>query len=711
MKFLLALVAVAPLACTANRPLPPAPPVPVTAQVVLGDAAATAAVVRVEAPRLRTDTRPLPADVAQYRSISSVRVAPDGSRVAYIMRVPTLDPNAEASIDDHTGGWSVATQLYLVERVSGEVRQLTYGEETPYLPRWSPDGTKLSFLRYRGARPALHVLDMRGGEARVVNVAALNPDNYRWSPDGTSFAFTSFPEPSAAERTETWRGGGVERFDREWRSAALYVVDARAGAGFGANSDQSAQPRRVSQGTQHIQDFEWSPDGQKFAVKTAESADPYHAWGRLRLVIISAKDGAQIRQVQSKHVDIATMAWSPDGRYLAYESASETLSLHNVLRVHDVAGNTTKNVADALDPTLAGFVWAADSSSVIAHVLEHTRSTLYRLSVGGARPRVLARLSHVVRAGSLTTDRTGRYLAVQASSTTEPPAPMLLAIEKKRAKRQSATLQPLVASNPQVADWTLAKSEVIRWQNLEGTTIEGILYNTPHAKSGEKAPLMVLPHGGPDGVSTENFNRWAHYFAARGYSVLLPNYRGGFGRGYQFYAANRGRLGDIEFADIEPGVDHLIATGKVDSDRLYYGGWSWGGYITAWTITKTARYKAAVVGAGIVDVTTQYVTSDINHGYAADWEFKGNPWRQPENFDRANPARRLNDIRTPTLILHGRNDRRVAFVNGMVLYRALADLGVEVSFLAYPREPHSFTEPAHIAHMLEAWAHWYDSHQ
>jgi len=263
--------------------------------------------------------------------------------------------------------------------------------------------------------------------------------------------------------------------------------------------------------------------------------------------------------------------------------------------------------------------------------------------------------------------------------------------------------------NPEVADWTLAETEVVRWES-EGHEIEGVLYQSTHFDGA--GPLMVLPHGGPDSVTQESFSSWAHFFAARGYSVLRPNYRGGFGYGRELYAANRGRLGEIELMDIEAGVDHLIEEGRADPEQLYYGGWSWGGYLSAWTLGHTGdRYRAFVVGAGVTDTVVQYVTSDINHGVVADWEFRGRPWRDPESFARSNPALHFQDATQPTLIIHGENDARVAFVQGQLLYRALEDAEVEVELWAYPREPHGFREPAHTEHMLTQWAAWYDAHR
>jgi len=222
--------------------------------------------------------------------------------------------------------------------------------------------------------------------------------------------------------------------------------------------------------------------------------------------------------------------------------------------------------------------------------------------------------------------------------------------------------------------------------------------------------LIVMPHGGPDSVSRAAFDPWARFFAAHGYAVFKPNYRGGTSYGLAFYSANRGRLGTIEFLDIEAGVDALIARELVDPERLYYGGWSWGGYLTAWTIGHTDRYRAAVAGAAVVDTVNQYVTSDINHGKVADWEYNGRPWKGLAAFDAADPSRSLANATTPTLVLHGDADLRVPFAQGLTLYRALSDLDVETELWVYPGAGHGLRSGAHQVHRLETWLQWYQDH-
>lgn len=660
----------------------------------------TPAAVHVPSPRLRTDTRPLPHDIAQLRRVAWVQIAPDGSRLAYVVRIPVFDPAAAPADDDSAPGWKIEEQIFIARLDGSAPRQVTRGSERASMPRWSPDGKTLAFMRSRGARRVLHLLPADGGEARILDLGDMEPEQYYWSPDGASIAFLATVPQSAEQKADAWRRGGAFSYEEQWRTTALYVVPATGGA-----------PRRVSPadpvfGT--VLEMAWSPDGTRFAVLTAESANPYFTWSQMRLVIIPAQgDAAATAQpLEPKPRAIGQIAWSPDGRYIAYEWAESSLSLLHELRVREVVGTGAGpgmwNASARLDPTLQGFVWAKDSRSLVAHVVERTGSKLYRLSRDGKSARDIGPLGRVLSRGVHST-ADGRFLATTSSTAASPAAPTVVDLTSGRAR--------VVADhNPQVAEWTLARTEIVRWVNPEGVEIEGILHVTPHARPGAAPPLVVLPHGGPDSVSLDDFASWGHYLAARGYSVLRPNYRGGFGYGHAFYVANRGRLGAIEYMDIESGVDALIAAGKADPARLFYAGWSWGGYITTWTITQTQRYRAAMVGAGIVDAVAQYVGSDINHGAVADWEFGGRPWETPEVFTRSNPAHTLRNIKTPTIIFHGERDRRVPLIQGLYLYRALQDIGCKAALWVYPREPHSFFEPAHEVHMLETWARWFDAH-
>lgn len=638
---------------------------------------------------LATDTRPLPRDVAAMRSVRGLTMSADGQQVAYTVRVPSHDPDATPKDDDdQTGGWKVETQLWVVPRTGGTPRQLTHGKEGVSSPTFSPDGRSIAFARDHEGKRRIHVIALDGGEARVVDTGAYEPGDFEWSPDGRSFAFTTTRPHTDEEKLARFRSGGARRFDREWRQRHLFVVDSDGG-----------EPRHVNQGTDTVHLFAWSPDGTRFAVVVADSSDPYERWLRHRIQIISAADGTTIADLETEPSNVHHIRWSPRGTHLAYVRANETLSLMNSLWAFDVESGERSELTAGLDVSLEGFIWSGNGREVIAVTQDETRSVLQRMPLSGS-PSVLRHGERIVwPAGS---DAQGRYMVATTSTGTSPPNPSVIDM-------RTGQVSILTDVNPQVAEWTLADVRVVSWSNASGDTIEGVLFET--AGDGPR-PLMVLPHGGPDSVTQESFSSWGHYFAARGYSVLRPNYRGGFGYGKAFYEANRGRLGDIELEDIEPGVDHLVEEGVADPDQLFYGGWSWGGYLSAWTLGHTGdRYRAFVVGAGVNDTVVQYVTSDINHGEVADWEFRGRPWREPESYARANPALHFQDATQPTLIIHGERDQRVDFVQGQILYRALQDAGCEVEFFAYPREPHGFQEPAHVEHSLTQWAAWYDAHR
>jgi dipeptidyl aminopeptidase/acylaminoacyl peptidase len=392
-----------------------------------------------------------------------------------------------------------------------------------------------------------------------------------------------------------------------------------------------------------------------------------------------------------------SLAWSTDGTQAAWTQCAGALSIANRVFVHSVADAATWAVGAALgDPTIERLHFTPSGKALLLQISERTDTRLVLAPIDGKPTKTLG-------------DDFGVYgqlkpvgkLWVGAYSDPTHRADLVTVDAKGRREL-------LYRANPQLDDFDLGELTVVNWTNSEDTDLEGLLYLPPEAEGPQT--LMVMPHGGPDSVSMRGFNSWARYFVSRGYAVFQPNYRGGTAYGLAHYAANRGRLGQIEQIDIESGVDQLIADGIADPERLVYGGWSWGGYLTAWTIGHTDRYKAAVAGAAVVDVVNQYVMSDINHGVIAEWEYTGNPWTGLEHYDAADPSRSLGNVTTPTLVLHGDADTRVTFASGLTLYRALSDIGVDTDLWVYPGSGHGPHLTAQRVHVVEAWADWYDTH-
>jgi dipeptidyl aminopeptidase/acylaminoacyl peptidase len=631
------------------------------------------------------ESRPTSADLVMLRGASDLALSPGGTRVAFVRATASFDSTAKPSDDDTKAGWSRERQLCVVDVATKAVRQLTQGDAGVASPCWSPDGKSIAFVR----KGALYAMPVDGGEPLKLPTGGLEPASPAYSPDGASLAFLAAAPLADDVKLARWARGGAIRWEQEFAPERLWVMPAAGG-----------EPRAVS-GERHVVSFAWSPDGRTLAAVTSASSDPYVVSNLTTVTLYDAAGGKAVRELGRPASTYESVAWSPDGRYVAVAALRGGLSNLNALLLWDVTSGAVRDLAPNPDRTFAGLAWSADSKSVLALVRARAATTIERFPLAGA-PSALPFAGRVATTNPVT-DPASKRLAFLSATDRSPED--VTVFDPATGRTEVVT-----GLNPEVASWPLGETRVVRWKNAGGQEIEGVLTLAPGAKAGAPAPLVVMPHGGPDDVTTTRFSPLVQYFASRGYSTLRPNYRGSLGYGFAYYAANRNRFGEVEQADIESGVDQLVRDGLADPKKLYFGGWSWGGYICTWTVGHVQRYRAAVAGAAVSDVTHSYSLSDINHGVAAQWEYEGDPWREPEHFDRVNPIRYVTGVKTPLLLIHGQADARVPFAESVQFYRALKDLGREVEFYAYPREDHGFTEPAHRVDYVKRWADWYDAH-
>ena len=258
-----------------------------------------------------------------------------------------------------------------------------------------------------------------------------------------------------------------------------------------------------------------------------------------------------------------------------------------------------------------------------------------------------------------------------------------------------ATFRKLTDTNPQVAHLLLGDAEVVTWKGADGANVEGVLLKPVGYVAGKASPMLVVAHGGPSGAFVNN-NRiggleGGQVWAGRGWAVFYPNPRGSTNYGETFLRANINDWGGGDYTDIMTGVDALVARGIADPDKLAHIGWSYGGYMTAWVITQTTRFKAAMVGAGLTDMWSMYGTNDIPSTLIAYFGGIPNETTLPLYLDRS-ALSHVDRVTTPTLILHGSSDERVPIGQPMELFRALKDRGKTTELVFYPREGHSFSE-------------------
>jgi dipeptidyl aminopeptidase/acylaminoacyl peptidase len=275
-----------------------------------------------------------------------------------------------------------------------------------------------------------------------------------------------------------------------------------------------------------------------------------------------------------------------------------------------------------------------------------------------------------------------------------------------RASLDSWKPQAVTKMTEQVAGWKTGAREVIQWKSKDGAAIEGVLWKPDGFEPGRKYPLLVIIHGGPTGTSIPTLVAAYVYpyleWLSKGALILEPNYRGSAGYGEKFRSLNVRNLGVGDMWDVESGVDHLIGKGMVDPERVGAMGWSQGGYISAFLATNSTKFKAISVGAGISNWVTYYVNTDI-HPFTRHY-LKATPWDDMEIYRKTSPMTNIKKARTPTLIQHGENDRRVPIPNAYELFQGLQDRGVPTKLIVYKDFGHGISRPKE--QVAATWHNW-----
>jgi dipeptidyl aminopeptidase/acylaminoacyl peptidase len=339
--------------------------------------------------------------------------------------------------------------------------------------------------------------------------------------------------------------------------------------------------------------------------------------------------------------------------------------------------------------------WSPDGKEILFLLHDGVRHHLHAVGLKSGRLRPLTEGDRVIAEFSAT----AQHLAFVAAS---PDAPGEIHLATRDGKEERA----LTDLNPHLRQVSLGTTRIVSWESADGRRIEGLLVLP--AGRGQKLPLVVEPHGGPASCHTCGFNPKWQVFAGRGYAVFAPNFRGSSGYGQGFASANADDFGGGDFADVMAGVEMLVAQGIADPQRLAIAGASYGGFMTAWTIGHTDRFRAAVVGAGVTNLHSFFGTTDIQwftRGYQ-----QGAPWERPQQYAAQSPITYVAKVKTPTLIYHGDQDRRVPLEQGEQFYVALRERGVPVEFVRYPREGHALSEYWHQLDVLERTLTWFGRH-
>ena len=605
-----------------------------------------------------------PHDVARIRTVSAPVVSPDGQRVAYLLDVPR-DPLSE---EDGTA-WR---RLQVFDVSSGQSREYVGGELRIGSPGWTPDGESVTYLaRQEGdGGTALYEIPVGGGESMKTYEHETSIAGYALSPDGGRVAFLSRdPEP---EYRATMRNRGFvqEVYEEDDPFTRVWIAEpGRAGSA------------RMLPLEGHASAIDWAPGGDRLVVALAPTPLVDDSYMKRRLRIVDAATGAILVRIENPG-KLGQVAFSPDGRYVAFVSAE---SIHDPkegrLMVADAADGSFRDLLPGLEGHVAGFAWR-DANTLVYLSDEGVETRVGEVSVDGTGDRTLIEPGGAVL-HAMSTPVGAETRAFTGETPTHP--------NELFVSTGSGAPRRVTDSNPWLADRSLAPQEIVEWTATDGLRLQGLLI---HPLNGARtAPTIVVVHGGPE---AHQRNGWLTGYsapgqvaAADGFAVFYPNYRASTGRGVEFSMLDHRDFAGKEFDDIVDGVDHLIETGVTDRDRVGVTGGSYGGYATGWLTTRYSnRFAAGVMFVGIANTISKDGVSDIPEEMYLVHQ-RMHPWEDWHFFLERSPIFWADSSNTPLLILHGKEDTRVPTDQSIEMYRHLKQRGkAPVRLILYPGEGH-----------------------
>jgi dipeptidyl aminopeptidase/acylaminoacyl peptidase len=626
----------------------------------------------------------------QYPSVSQLDLSPDGTQVVYGIAEPVLTEEES----------KLATHLYRVAVEGGEPIRLTYGTASNVSPRWSPDGRFIAFLSDRkGGKMNLYVMRADGGEPWPLTDAEKGVGSFAWSPDGTRLGLVMAPADSAEKKAAKKAKNDALLWDVDLERNYLWVLP------FAPGDAKLPELRPLTGENRHVLTIDWTQDGKALAfIYQPKPGDDY--WPQACLAVVEAEPPAEGKAPAIR--ELAHVASGGPclvhGAWVACATAEKPVSWTFADRIvlYPLGGGAPRPLALTHEAMLLLLGWSADGQRVYITEPSHTSTALRALPIDGGGPLTLleGRGAFWCRANARDT------FALVAQGADEPN--YIAVMRAGEATWREVARLTLPAGWPEDK---LPKTEVFRWRSTDGLEIEGLLTYPLGYEPGRPYPTLVVVHGGPMGYFAESYDGAPSLypmasFAERGYVLLRPNPRGSCAYGAAFRAANKRDWGGGDYRDIMSGVDALVERGIADPQRLGIMGWSYGGYMTSWTITQTKRFRAASVGAGVTNLMSFTGTSDIT-GFIPDF-MEAEYWDDLDAYRQHSPMFNLKGVTTPTLIQHGEADVRVPLGQGRELYNALKRQGVTVEMVIYPRAGHGPNEPRQILDVMRRNLDWFD---
>ncbi len=666
-------------------------------------------------------------------SFPSVKVSADGNSVV----IETERADWEQQI--------FRKELWLYRIASGSLTQLTQsGHDSS--PQWSPDGQWIAFLSERkvvAAKDAdagegkekdkdvaqLFLISPSGGEAFAITSGADEVHAFTWSQDSNAIVFAT---------RQPWTKQQNDDHKKEWKDVIRYRGDERGDvifrlpldealarhAALGSNSKELSDVEKDSGATPgavaiartplRVGQISISHDSTRLAFVTSSVSERQEKVEDIELYLVnltgSAAEATPIRLTHNEAVEL-NLEWAPDSRHLFFQVNLGSLERNYEdpqprlywVNTADTLGITSGSTSDNTSGKREVQRWFADyPGEVVRYTPLPDGSVLCACRIGTevqlasqANPKA-AIMKREGWAGTYeipaAASQSQSMRIAFVYSATERPTEVYIADGLEKDKLAQA--RPIASFNKLFTERELPKAKPYRWTSDDGTSVEGMLMYPPGKFEAKSLPMFVFIHGGPQDADGNHFAadwyQWDRLAATAGWLVFEPNYRGSTGYGDKFALQIVPEIVSRPGKDILTGVDALVKDGIADANQLAVGGYSYGGYLTNWLITQTTRFKAAVTGAGAVEHVANWGNDDTTFDDA--YFLGGLPWETADRYRSEGAIYQLNKVRTPTHIVAGADDIRVAVLEDYLLDRALHELNVPSALLIFPGEGHELAK-------------------
>ena len=623
----------------------------------------------------------------KIESVGDVQTSPTDGSVAYV--VGNAFTKGEGSKSP-----SAVSNIRLLRPGSDAPINLTSGVDSNLCPRWSPDGSLLAFVsdRVKAGQRQIYLLSADGGEARqLTNVTGSIPsprslDPMKWMPDGSALTFQMIDPDDDAGKEAVEAGRDAIEYEEDPRFTRIWRV------GLDGN-----EPKQISPDGIQIWEYAISPDGRSVAAVISDV--PYEwDWYKCKLAVFDIGNG-EITVLADTSRQIAKPSWTPDGTGITYITShwsDRGSDAGDVMLVPAIGGDSV-TLTPGATVSFDRVHWMGDVPIATANV--GGGSSIAVLDLNGGEPEWAWEADAWLKGFSI--NQNGQISA--AITDYESLTSIFTGAFEDGTIALSAAVTPPLNFEP-------GTMRPISFPAHDGQTVGGYLVLPPGHKGDKPLPTVMLIHGGPVSAvrgGIHDGRQWPFILAAAGLAVYLPNYRGSTGRGLEWAEASIGDMGGADFGDMMAGLDYLIDEGITDPDRLGVTGWSYGGFISAWAVSQTKRFAAAVMGAGISDWRSFHGTS-----YLHTWDVMhydgANAYDTNSKHARFSSLNFIENVETPTLILHGEKDEDVPVEQAYQWYRALQDHNVISELVVYPREPHGVTEYEHQVDIGTRMVGWFE---